>query len=84
MTPNEKIDRLLKQLSEKMPGPVKELSCELKRCADAGAETLVRKMNLVSREEYDIQVELVKRLRAQLAEMQARLDQLESGDKPDK
>ena len=86
VTPNENLDKLLQALSKRMPESAEGLQSELKRCVDAGAESLMRKMDLVHRKEYDIQVALVERLRKQLQEMQARLDRLESGksDKPDK
>ena len=77
----EKIDRLLKDLSDLVPDSAKRAQQEAQRCIKAGAEPwmrpLMQKLNLVSREEYDIQVALVERLQQKLRDMQARLDELE-------
>lgn len=81
MTTGEKLDQLLKEFAELVPPKVKGAGEELRRCAKAGTEPLLKKLNLVSRDEYDIQLALVRSLREKLREMQAQLDKLEAENK---
>ncbi len=70
----EKIEEFIKQLVQKLPPAFANMREELTEQLRAGLEPLLHKMNLVSREEYDIQVELLERLRKRVAELEQRLD----------
>ena len=74
----EHLDDFMRRVRECMPDTLKGVCDEAEQFARAGAEPLLQKMNLVSREEYDIQVALVRRLNEQLRRMRARLDELEA------
>lgn len=77
----ERLDNLMRRIHSLMPGPLKNACGEAERFARSRAHPVLQKMNLVSREEYDIQVSLVKRLSEQLCEMQSRIDELEAQDR---
>ena len=72
---HEKIEEFIRQLVENLPPALSGLREELAEHLRAGLEPLLHKMNLVSREEYDIQVVLLERLRKRVAELEQRLDQ---------
>ncbi len=72
-----KIERILRQLQENL-SPELHLACdELKKVMRANMSALLQRMDLVSREEYDIQVDLLERLRQQVAEIEQSLGQYE-------
>ena len=69
----EAIAQFVKSLAAGLPPLATELRDEFERNARAGLESLLQKMNLVSREEYDIQVALLERLRQRVTELEQRL-----------
>ncbi len=69
----ETISRFIKDLVAGLPPLATELRDEFERNARASLESLLQKMNLVSREEYDIQVALLERLRLRVTELERRL-----------
>ncbi len=71
----EKIEEFIRQLVRQLPPAFSSLREELADHLRAGIEPLLHKMNLVSREEYDIQVALLERLRKRVAELERLLDQ---------
>lgn len=73
----EKIEEFIRQIVEQLPPVFSGLRAELTEHLRAGLEPLLHKMNLVSREEYDIQVALLERLRQRIAELEQQLDKKE-------
>lgn len=63
----EKLAELLKN------SPARDVQDNLK----AGLTSLMGRLDLVTREEFDVQTEVLARTRARLAELEARLDALE-------
>lgn len=70
----EKIEEFIRELLQKLPPAFSNVRDELAEHLRAGLEPLLHKMNLVSREEYDIQVALLERLRKRVAELERRLN----------
>ncbi len=70
----EKIEEFIRELLQKLPPAFSHIRDELAEHLRAGIEPLLHKMNLVSREEYDIQVALLERLRKRVAELEQRLN----------
>ncbi len=83
MSGNEraKIEEFIRQLVRDLPPALAGMREELAEHLRAGLEPLLQKMNLVSREEYDIQVALLERLRKRVAELEQRLDQQDRADR---
>jgi len=55
-----------------------QLSADARNNLQGVGETIGQRLNLVSREEFDIQKALVEQLRQQLQQLESRLDQIES------
>ena len=68
----------LRRLFPDNPGQVSDdISARLKTIVSAG----LKNMDLVTREDFDVQSRLLARTRARLEELQARLDSLEQSGK---
>lgn len=80
MNPNPKfptpafINDLVGKLGEVMKqSPAKDIEQNLR----AGVTSMLGKLDMVSREEFDVQTEVLARTRAKLAQLEARLTELE-------
>jgi BMFP domain-containing protein YqiC len=80
MTPNTKfpnpafINDLVSKLGEVLKqSPAKDIEQNLK----AGVTSMLGKLDMVSREEFDVQTEVLARTREKLAQLEARLAELE-------
>ena len=67
-----KIDQLLQQ------SPFASLSADVRLALQAQLQSLITSANLVTREEFDVQTEVLRRLQARLHEMEERLAKLEA------
>lgn len=86
MNPNPKfptpafINDLVSKLGEVMKqSPAKDIEQNLK----AGVTSMLGKLDMVSREEFDVQTEVLTRTRAKLAQLEARLTELEKQQSQD-
>ena len=75
----EQIDDLIRQLLKLLPENIARSKQELETNLRAALNASLTRMNLVTREEFDIQSELLRRTRALLDEMQIRIRNLENG-----
>ena len=75
MSPNPKfINDLATKLGEVLKqSPAKDIEQNLK----AGVTSMLGKLDMVSREEFDVQTEVLVRTREKLAQLEARLAELE-------
>ena len=80
MSPNTKlpspafINDLVSKLGEVLKqSPAKDIEQNLK----AGVTSMLSKLDMVSREEFDVQTEVLARTREKLAQLEARLAELE-------
>lgn len=73
----EKLDEFVRWLAEQLPDSAEEARSKIEKKLHAGLEPMLEKMNLVSREEYDVQVALLERLRQKLGALEQRLAELE-------
>ncbi len=74
----EIISELTRQMGEKFSGAGLPGEAELKRQMQAVAENVFAKLNLVTREEFDIQSEILLRTRAKADALEAQVAQLEA------
>lgn len=86
MNPNPKfptpafINDLVGKLGEVMKqSPAKDIEQNLK----AGVTSMLGKLDMVSREEFDVQTEVLARTRAKLAQLETRLAELEKQQNQD-
>ncbi len=68
----KKIDQLLEK------SPFAGLSSDLKLALKSQLQSLITETNLVTREEFDIQADVLMRTSERLAALEARLDMLEN------
>jgi BMFP domain-containing protein YqiC len=80
-TPTFNLDQLAQKLGEVFKrSPARDLEQNLK----AGLAGWLAKLDLVTREEFDVQAEVLARTREKLAQLDARLKDLEARHQPDK
>ena len=73
----EELDQLITEVIKGLPPFIGEVRKEVEQGIHLGLEALLKKMNLVSREEYDAQVALLNRLHKQIGDLERRLNQAE-------
>jgi len=71
------LDELARQLVESVPQNLKVLGQDLERNFKTLLQSGIERMELVSREEFDLQRAVLERTRAKLETMEARLGELE-------
>lgn len=71
------LDELLRRIDGLVPESLQSTRAELRKTMRAGIESLLQRLDVVTREEFDAQAKLLARSRQRLDELQARLDALE-------
>ena len=77
MLETQKIDELVKRLSAMMPSAVGQFQDDIEKNLKAGLQSALQKMDLVTREEYEVQTALLARTREKLESLDAKLKLLE-------
>lgn len=70
-------DDLSRRVADNMPGGLHALQDDLQRNLRSGLETALGKLNLVTREEFEIQQAVLLRTREKLKALEARVAELE-------
>ena len=78
--PIPNLDELARQLADAVPQGLKAVGDDLERNFKSLLQSSIERLDLVSREEFDIQVQVLARTRAKLEALEARLAELEAGD----
>jgi BMFP domain-containing protein YqiC len=78
----KQLDDLARRLSASMPKGVQVLQEDLNRGFRATLEAGLGKLDLVTREEFDVQAAVLARTRAKLDALQARVAELEASTEP--
>jgi hypothetical protein len=71
------IDELARRLAETLPGGLKALQADAEQNFRAVLQAALSRLDLVTREEFDVQMAVLKRTREKLAALEARLEALE-------
>ena len=77
MNPNS-LDELAKRLAESVPESVKAFGRDIEGNFKAVLQAQLSKLDLVSRQDFDVQAAILERTQARLAEMESRLKDLEA------
>ncbi len=72
------LDDLAKKLSDFMPSSMKDIQSDIEKNMRTGLESGLRKMNLVTREEFDIQSAVLLRTREKLEALEGTLEKIVS------
>lgn len=77
------LDQLTRRITEAMPESMRSLQHDVEHNVKAILQSLFQQMDLVSRDEFDVQTALLQRCREKINELEERVKQLES-QSPDK
>lgn len=72
------LDDLARKLADAVPGPVRAMGRELEGNLKAVLQSQLARLDLVTRQEFDVQAALLARTQARLATLESRLKDLES------
>lgn len=78
MDPLDQLDSLAKRLSSVIPEPLQKTQQDIESNLRSGLESGLRKMNLVTREEFDVQTAVLLRTREKLEQLEKRVAELEA------
>lgn len=73
----QKLEEIAKQVSDAMPAGVKSFGEEVDRKIKQVLQAQLGKLDMVSREEFDVQTHVLLRTREKLAEMETKLNAFE-------
>lgn len=76
-----KLDELARKLLEALPGGVRELRADVEKNFRSALHTGFAKMDLVTREEFDVQSAVLARTRAKLESLEKQVAALEAANK---
>lgn len=73
-----KLDELARKLIDALPGSVRELRADVEKNFRSALQSGFAKMDLVTREEFDVQTEVLARTRAKVENLEKQLAALEA------
>jgi len=71
------LDELTKRISDNLPDSVKTLQLDLEKNIKASVQGLFREMDLVTRDEFDLQTAVLERVNEKLKKLEAQITELE-------
>ena len=71
------LDQLVKKLSSAMPDSVKHLQADIENNLKSGLEAGLQKMNLITREEFEIQSAVLLKTRKKVEALEEKIKELE-------
>lgn len=74
----KKIEELAKQVTDAIPPSVKNIASDLEDKAKTVLQNKLSQLDVVSREEFDVQTQVLLKTRAKLSEIEAKLAELEA------
>lgn len=74
----KKVEQIAKQIHESMPQPVKDLGSDVDQKVRQVIQGQLNKLDVVSREEFDVQTQVLLRTRQKLNDLETKLADLES------
>ena len=73
---NDSLEELTKRISSLIPGDVKHMQDDIENNVRSLLQTTLSKMNLVTREEFDVQSAVLQRTREKLEQLEKQLGTL--------
>ena len=73
---NTSLDELARRISSLIPGDVKHMQDDIENNVRSLLQATLSKMNLVTREEFDVQSAVLQRTREKLEQLEKQLEQL--------
>ena len=75
-----KLDELARKLADSVPGNIKSMGEDVERNFKSMLQSALSRMDLVTREEFDVQLAVLARTREKLEALEARLAALEGSE----
>jgi len=75
----KKIEEIAKQVTDAIPPSLKSIANEFEDKTKMVLQRKLSQLDVVTREEFDVQTQVLIKTRAKLAELEARLTQFEEG-----
>lgn len=73
----KKLEQIAKQIHESMPQPVKDLGSDVDQKVRQVIQSQLNKLDVISREEFEVQTQVLLRTRQKLNEMEQKMAALE-------
>ncbi|MCG3866048.1 MULTISPECIES: accessory factor UbiK family protein [unclassified Photobacterium] len=74
----KKLEQVAKQIQDAMPQPVKELGNDVEQKVRQVIQAQLGKLDVVNREEFDVQTQVLLRTRQKLNELEQKMAELEA------
>jgi len=74
---NESLEQLSKRISSLIPGDLKHMQGDIENNIHSLLQSSLNKMNLVTREEFDVQSAVLQRTRKKLEQLEKQVAQLQ-------
>lgn len=74
----KKIEQLARQVQESMPKGIRELGEDVEKKVRQVLQSQLQKLDLVNREEFDVQTQVLLRTREKIAQLEQRVSELEN------
>lgn len=78
MIDSKKIEEIAKQISDSIPPGVRDMADNMEQRVKLSVQQQLSKLDVVSREELEVQQQMVLKLRERVQKLEQRLDDLES------
>ncbi len=73
---NDPLEELTRRISSLIPGDVKHIQDDVESNVRSLLQSTLKKMNLVTREEFDVQTAVLQRTREKLEQLEKQVEQL--------
>lgn len=83
MIDTKTLDEMARKLAEAMPNGVAALQEDVQKTLRAGLEGIFQRLDLVTREEFDVQLAVLARTRERLMDLERRVARLEEAGASD-
>ncbi len=77
MTESKHLDDLTRRLAESLPGGLELLGADVRKNLRAGLESALSRLDLVTREEFEVQAKVLARTRAKLQLLEKQVAEME-------
>jgi len=74
------VDDIANKIKAIMPNSLKTTKEEMHKTLKSGAEGILQKLDLVSREEYDVQAAILRKCENRIKELEKKISELESNN----
>ncbi|MFZ5580997.1 MAG: ubiquinone biosynthesis accessory factor UbiK [Pseudomonadota bacterium] len=77
----KQFDEFARRLGESLPAGLNEWRAEIEKTARLGLQQMLARMDLVTREEFEVQRSVLERTRVRLEVLERRVAELEAGER---